>query len=219
MVNPSDHPPKQQHPLEPLKKLLHKYPFAFWGGVWGVVVFIGMVAIIGIFYPGAIEPEASLPPPTRTTIQQPIEKNAFSAKPTLTTTFAESTPKEGLPLPLFGGLALGCAVGSLLLARVLKQSNQRRQSLKKLKATQKLRKQRRRPSSKPAQIPQTPHPVSPQLTVQTPESQISTTDPQQTQVTVLPVEETIPLDGAEENLAEMLDLRKRQSLASLMRGN
>ncbi len=220
MVNPSDYPPEQQHTLQPLHKLLQNYPFAFWSVVWVAIVFVGIGAMIGMLNPGSVEPEVSHPQPTLSTIQESRPKKASSPKSTFTTPLQDSTPKEGLPLSLFGSLALGCAAGSLVLARILKPSStQRRPSIKRSKSSRTNNKRRQHLSKERRRVPPTPQPVSSQLTIPTPQRQILTRDDQQTQVTVLPAEENLPLDGSEENLAEMLDLRKRQSLASLMRGN
>ncbi|NES18895.1 MAG: hypothetical protein F6K41_08200 [Symploca sp. SIO3E6] len=70
------------------------------------------------------------------------------------------------------------------------------------------------------QNPQTPNiPQNPQTPniPQNPQNHIpSNTQP--TQVTVLSSEDNHPLDSKPESLAEMMDLRRRQSLKSLMRG-
>jgi hypothetical protein len=55
-------------------------------------------------------------------------------------------------------------------------------------------------------------------TFETVDKPLPITDEKLTQVTVLSPEESHPLDGGDESLADMLDLRKRQSLASLIRG-
>ena len=60
--------------------------------------------------------------------------------------------------------------------------------------------------------------MSSALTYQPVNNRLATTNKQPTQITVLPPEESHPLDRGNENLAEMMDLRKRKSLASLMRG-
>lgn len=213
MLNPSDNPPQQHNHPQPLQQLLHKYPFVFWGVIWAVVVSVGTGAIIGLFNPGEIEKEALQPTPTRTTIQESIPKRRSQPTPALTT-FEEPTAKD-LPLSLFGGLALGCAAGSFLVTRAIKQSTQRRQLPKRSKS--KIRRKRRHLSKKRRPVPQMPKPASSQPPAQRTNEQQPTINDQQTQVTVLSADESHPLDGREEGLAEMLDLRKRQSLASLMR--
>ncbi len=55
-------------------------------------------------------------------------------------------------------------------------------------------------------------------TSQTLNHRVATTSEKLTHVTVLPPEESHPLDGRQESLAELLDLRKQHSLTSLMRG-
>ncbi|MBE9124885.1 MULTISPECIES: hypothetical protein [unclassified Coleofasciculus] len=235
MLNPSDNNPEQQpHRLQALQWLLQNYPIPFWGGVWAIFVTVATVAAIGMFNPGPIEQETSKPTPTRTTIQDYTVREVPKSTPTPTpdqelaskkasdpqtaiTTIRESTAREGLPLSFFGSLALGCAAGSLVVARRLKQSSQRRPSLKRTKSATPVRRKRRRSSKKRHLVPRPPQPVNSQPTVKISEEPPSIPDNKQAQVTVLPAEENHPLDGREETLAEILDLRKRESLASLMR--
>jgi hypothetical protein len=135
---------------------------------------------------------------------------------------------------LFSAVVLGCAGGSLLVTNALKRSTQRRRFPKRPKSSAIVHQQRsflakrRRPPH-----PRTPQPAAPvhtqpniQQNIQPktqPNIQQNTqpkTQPniQQTQVTVLPPEDNHPLDSQPESLAEMMDLRKRQSLKSLIRG-
>ena len=243
MLNPSDNPPDKPYPLQRLQQLVKNYPFAFWGTVWAGVLLVGSAATVGMFYAGPIENSESEPQPTLSTIQEPVPKNALlpkspsqpkppiASKPAITPkptpiAMQESIPSEGFPLSIFGGLALGCAAGSFVVAQLLRKSNQGRHSIKRVKSPASVRKKRRRISQKEGPVSRQPQPVSSEPREQTPKPfgkaqgkpQPTITYEQEPQVTVLSAEESHPLDGREENLAEMLDLRKRKSLAALMRG-
>jgi hypothetical protein len=146
----------------------------------------------------------------------PLEKDGSQPTPALTT-FEESTVKKKLPLPLplLGTVILGCAAGSLIVTQVLKYSIGRRSS-KRSKPSGTVRRKRRYSATRQGIVP-TPQPVSSALTYNPSGNQLSKINKQLTQVTVLPPEESHPLDGGDENLADMMDLRKRHSLTSLMR--
>jgi hypothetical protein len=140
--------------------------------------------------------------------------------PFTTVEVEESTPKQNLPLSLLGAIALGCAGGSLLLTQLLKYSAESYQDSRRLKPVGTIRKKRRNPPPKSRSVPKPPQPVSSQSN--SPKSQgvnkpIVTNERSLAQITVLPPEQSHPLDGGKESLADMMDLRKRHSLSSLMR--
>ncbi len=208
MLNPSDTPPEQQGCLKRLQKLVDNHPIVLWTGIGTTLVLVSSVAVVNLLNPGPIEPEASLPSPTLSTIQQSVAEPQPVQEPV-----RQSTLKKELPLSLFGAIAIGCAAGSLLVTQTLRQSNQRRHPSKRLKPSTSARKKQQPPSKGEPPVPRTPQPTHQTLT-----DQLATTHNPLAQVTVMPVEHNHPLDGGNENLAEMMDLRKRHSLASLMRG-
>ncbi len=205
MLNPSNNPPDQQHYLQPLKQLVQKHPLTCCCGLWAVLVLVGSVATVGLFNPGSLEQEASNPTPSLTTVQESTPK---------------SIVKKDLPLSLFGAVALGflgCAAGSLLVTHALKQTSERRQPPTRLKPATSTRKKRRVSSKKRRPVPRTPQPEGSKVAFQTPDNRLATTNNGKlTQITVLPPEENHPLDGGDQSLADMLDMRKHQSLASLL---
>jgi hypothetical protein len=207
MLKPSDNSPEQPYRPPFLKQLLHSHPFVFCGGLWVVLVFVGGVASIGLFSAGPMEPEASKPTPTQETIQQPKAQPKVQPK----------AQQEHVPLSLFGSVVLGCAAGSLLVTQVLRYTTQQRQPVKRLKPSATARKKRRRPSKGRRSTPRKPQQMVSEPTFQAQDHRQPTNDNPHTQVTVLSPEESHPLDWGDENLAEMMDLRKRQSLASLIR--
>lgn len=242
MLNISSNPSELQHRLQTFKQLLYKHPFAFCGGLWVVLVFIAGVATLGLFNPGPMEEGGSRPLPPHTTFEQvtgkpPSFKIWKPSKPEPTpvkaqqdstpkqvpfTTVEESTPKQDLPLSLLGAIALGCAGGSLLLTQILKYSAESYQNSRRLKPVGTIRKKRRNPPPKTHSVSRPPQSVSSHSQSNSPKSQgvnkpIVTNDRSLAQITVLPPEQSHPLDGGKESLADMMDLRKRYSLSSLMR--
>jgi hypothetical protein len=174
-----------------------------------------------------------VPSPTLSTIQQIVPKpSVFKAQlpspktventPTekFTTTERSSAPPRNVPLSslmLFGTVAIGCAAGSILLTHLLRQAAQERTDPRGLKPSGTLRKRRRKPSPKRSSHTQMPQPEDLPTNRQGLDQSLTITTHHPTQITVLPPEHSHPLDGKKESLAEMMDLRKRQSLASLMR--
>jgi hypothetical protein len=212
MLNPSKNPPKQPQQLQSLKQLIHSHPYFFLGGLWFTLVLVGSVASFGLFTVEKAEQETSKPTPTIETIQESTTK---------------SNDKKDLPLSLFAAVALGCAAGSFLVTKTLKDASQGRSTPKRLKQVISVSKKRRPSTRKSAPAPSKPKPVSSALALQTVGNTLPTIEVkmrpvtnrarQLTKITVLPPEKNLPLDGKQENLADLLDLRKQYTLASLMR--
>lgn len=191
MLNPSDHSPEQPANSHPLKQLIQKHQFVFWGGLWITLLSVGGFAAVGLLTPGSTQQNTPKPTPAPPTVQV-------------------SAPREDLPLSLFTAIALGCAAGSFLFVYVIKNSAHSHQSSRRLNSTATITKRRRQVKKRPVATKIIRQPVtSVALAPLRPE--------EKSQVTVLSPEETSPLDRGNDSLAEMLDLRKRQSLESLMR--
>lgn len=204
MLNPSNTSPEQQYPPHPLKLLIQKHPFAFWGGLWVVLIGVGSVATLGLLNPGPIAQDTPKPTPAPASV--PIvtpPKEDFAFNPSLS---------------VFGAIAIGCATGSVLFTYVLLNSSHSHGSSRRLRSVATISKKRRHSPKKRHPVARTTHPVAAQPVVQTLDVRLTTFNHQMTQVTVLSPDEIHPLDRGEESLAELLDLRKRQSLASLMHG-
>ena len=200
MLNPSNDSSAQEYRQQPLRLLLNKHPFVFWSGLWLVIVLLGSAATIGLLSPGPTEKERPKPTPAPVTVEV-------------------SKPKEDLSLSLFAAIATGCAVGSLLFVYILKRgSAQSRYPSRRLKSVSTVTKKRRRPPKKDRSVSMTPQPpVAMQPSFQTLDTRQPSPTARLTQVTVLPPEESHPLDRGDESLADLLDLRRHKSLASLMR--
>jgi len=219
MLNPSNNPSEQPQPRLPLiERLVHNYPLVFWGLLWAVLLSAGGFAALRLLSAGPIEQEASAPAPTASTIQETPVLPLVSTPKSALNTVDEFTPKQDLPLSLIGAVALGCAGGSLLITQALRQTSNRRQAPKRLRSATNSRKKRQNPAKKRRSAPKTRQPVSSKPNLVALENQLPTIDNRLTQVTVLSPEESHPLDGGNQNLADVMDLRKRQSLASLMHG-
>lgn len=237
MLNISSNPSERQHRLQAFKQLLYKHPFAFCGGLWVVLVFLAGVATLGLFNPGPMEEGESRQIPSLTTFEKvtgkpptfkiwkpsPPEPTPVKTQKDSTpeqvpfTTVEESAPKQGLPLSLLGAIALGCAGGSLLLTQILKYSAESYEKSRRLKPVGTIRKKRRNPPPNSRSVAKPPQPASSRPNPQDVNKPIVTQDQSLAQITVLPPEHRHPLDGGKESLADMMDLRKRYSLSSLMR--
>lgn len=227
MLNSSNNSSEQQHRFQYLKQLINDHPFVFCGGLWVMLVALGAVATLRLVNAGPIEPEASLSSSPVTTFQKaiPFKKNATSQPQPIEenpSSFVrqEATPRQeqDFPLWLFGSIALGCAGGSLLITYFLIQSNQSSQFQKRLKPVGTIRKKRRNPDQVSRPVVREPQGGENHPNNQTLNNYSTETEQQLTQITVLPPEHNHPLDGGRENLADVMDLRKRYSLTSLMRG-
>ncbi|MGB5963186.1 MAG: hypothetical protein WBG73_21295 [Coleofasciculaceae cyanobacterium] len=189
MLNPSDHSPEQLDNSHPLKQLIQKHPFLFWGGLWTSLIFVGSFAALGLLTPGPMEQDTPKPTPAPAAVQI-------------------STPREDLSLSLFAAIAIGCASGSFLFVYILKNSARSHQASRRLNSpatiTKKRRQVKKRPVAKVRQTATTTA-ISPLASEQ-----------KRSQITVLSPEESHPLDQGDDSLANLLDLRKRQSLDSLM---
>lgn len=308
MLNPSNNPPEQQYIRVFLQQLIRSHPLACLGGLWVSLVLLGSVATLGLFSPGTLNQEGSSPTPTLETVQESTP---------------QSTAQKGLPIALFGAVALACAGGSLLVTQAIRHATEHHDRAKGSKPIATIRKKPRHSSKKRRPVPKTPQPVAAQKekdrkeallptptlqqplqgtgnassrevvpltrtgnwgnrrpnpvrmdnkewesssqfpifnsqvseahspnpnlrqplrakgnasfrrvdplrrtgsefgsksTSQTLDNRVATTSEKLTHVTVLPPEESHPLDGRQESLAELLDLRKHHSLTSLMRG-
>lgn len=203
------------------QQLISKYPLAFWGGLWLVLLVIGAMATRGLLSPGSIvQDRRQWVSSAYVEQEQPANHLvATTSNPTpnslrgFTQVPKDPPPETGVPLWLYSAIALSCATGAVLI--LLGFFHKPRKILKRVKTsshrtrTVKIRKNRqhnpphRRPLlSNTRQQP--PLPTAPSLLASP-------------LVSVVPPEQSHPLDGGPESLADIMDLRKRQSLGSLLR--
>lgn len=217
MVNQTYPQRIQQQLLDTATQLLQKRPFILWGASLVLVLLLGGIALKGLIYPGPLEP----------------------TEPELATVPAKPQPPQ-LPevdsnLWLFGAVALGCAVGSVLISRqierlgsqssqtklkqrvVASRSNpiaQRQPATATRRSSPPMRRKKaavaaRRGSAPAATVWQT-EPIRMR------QAAYPTSVVIEPVVTVVPEDESHPLDWGEASLAEMMDIRKQKPLSSLL---
>lgn len=197
LAQASPHPGQAVGGLKSLIELLKRYPWLIWGGMWAFLVALSAISIISLTHTGPVEQQKPAPTPVAT------EKPPASSSHT----------SSSIYLWLLGAAALTCGAGSLLIYKRLKSSSLCDKLPNPLKSSSErslTRRQRRKrmfqenpPLPTPLEEPQPPaQPVPAEI---------------EPVVTVLPPEESHPLDAEEESLAEMMDIRKQRSLSSILR--
>lgn len=247
MLNSSDNHLDQQNRLQPLQQLINRYPIAFWSGLWAFLVLVGSVAAIGLIKPGPIEQPtikgASKSTPTLTTIRQSETKEDFSVSllGTLTlgcagvsllvtqalrqssrrrknSTEFQQTPTKQKPTKIRGRENKLEKSKQIRDKRMFSSPVAENLPLAPSSGSDNsppVRKKRRSSSLKRRRVPIRPQKAAKQPTLET---TVSTADQRLTKVTVLPPEQSNSLDLRQEKLVDLMDLRKRRSLNSIMRG-
>ncbi len=229
--------------LASLKLCMAKHPLAFCGGIWIALLLVSTIAAQGLMNPSfvkqqqkqritaanvepgasksirnstvkhkqshqissAIQEENSQTTPSSTNIEVP------NSSPTLTLT---ESPQNQVPLWLYGGIFLAFVLGFILIFISFIYKPKRLQTIKN--AGKDLKSNHTRTNRKPKQkLPQqqrkqTSHQVRKPL-VAKPMNLL-----QQPVVTVMPPEPNRAVNSGEESLANLMDLRKHQSLAALL---
>jgi len=227
MVNQT-HPHRTQPPLlDTAAHLLKKHPFILWGTSLVLVLLVGGMALKGLIYPGSLESEAVEPEfATAPTKSQPPEIS-----------------EQDLNLWLFGAVALGCAGGSVLISRRIEQMQSQPKSHPQ-PSKPKPKQQAVRSQPHPTQKHQ-PSKATRRSSNPTRRKKAATFPGQRSQaatatvvpneavplwqagypnasaviepvVTVVPENESHPLDWGEGSLADMMDIRKQKPLSSLL---
>ncbi|HEY9860290.1 MAG TPA: hypothetical protein V6D16_12345 [Candidatus Obscuribacterales bacterium] len=225
MVNQT-HPHRTQPALlDTTAQVIQKYPFILWGISLVLVLLLGGMALKKLIYPGPIEP---IEP----------ELAAAPVKPQ-----SPELAEKDLNLLLFGAVALGCAAGSILISQRIEQpkSQPKLQSKSQPKSKQRAMlshspvSEKRQPPAKATRrsspsmrrkkvgaVPvQRSHGATATVLPMEPVQMRQpgyTTAPVVIEpvVTVVPENESHPLDWGEANLADMMDIRKRKPLSSLL---
>lgn len=220
MVNQT-HPQRiQQQLLDMAMQLIQKRPFILWGASLVLVLLMGGIALKGLIYPGPLEPTEP-------------ELATVPAKPQ-----PPQIPEVDSNLWLFGAVALGCAAGSVLISRQLERLGSRSQSspakpkpravTSRLNATPQRQPGKASRHSSPsvrrkkatASVKQGSAPAATAFQAETtrmrPATYPATSVVIEPVVTVVPEDESHPLDWGEASLAEMMDIRKQKPLSSLL---
>jgi hypothetical protein len=194
--------------LELAGQLIQRYPLLFWGSLW-----LGLISVTGFALVGLLSPES---------VQQNVSNpnSANSAKPGVTAVSPSwsSEPKTEVPLWVLGAIAGSCAVGSWLLMHQFNKPARPRQVTKKSPPSppqnEIVRQQPTATVITPTLVtPRQPEPAKTPLPVRSKPTSAAIT---KSIVTIVPAEETHPLDWGDAGLAEMMDIRKQRSLASLI---
>ncbi|MBD2119668.1 hypothetical protein H6F68_01905 [Trichocoleus sp. FACHB-262] len=223
MVNQT-HPHRQPQLLGTTSQLIQKHPFILWGASLVLVLLLGGFALKGLIYPGPVDPV------------EPGEPKVATAPAKVP---SPELQEQNLNLWLFSAVALGCAAGSIFISRRIERMEPKPQQAQpkskqrampfQMKAAQKRQPATatRRPSSpmrrkkaaavsakranasaatvlhaEPVRMSQRGYSPSPVII--------------EPVVTVVPENESHPLDWGEASLAEMMDLRKQKPLSSLL---
>lgn len=212
-------------------QLIEERPLLVWGAVLTLVLSVASMTATGLTSPGPAdreEIEVAAPPKPQESEGVPPSARAesFQTETPQTETPQTETPQTETPqtessqnnsallLWLFLMIAVGCASGSWLISKHLLHLHRQYQFSKPPKL-------KRRSPSKIRQKTVVMRP--PQTLQQPPQRQVTATVMQpipvapEPMVTVVPAEEIHPLDWDKNNLAEMMDIRKRHSLSSVMR--
>ena len=236
--SPGRHP---RFTLASLKLLMAKHPVAFCGGIWLFLLLVSTIAAQGLLSPsfvkqqqlnsitaGNLEQGASKSVHNSTVEQKQsnqipaaIQEENLQNTPSSTNfevpnsspvTIAKSQQNQA-PLWLYSGIFVTFVLGFILIFISFRYKPQR---LQKIKNTGKnLKSNHSQPKRKPKQ--QLPKQQRKQAS-QKVRKPITAKSPAMLQplVTVMPPEPNFVVDSGEESLADILDLRKHQSLASLL---
>ena len=179
----------KQQKLKSFPQLIYKSPIFLLVLFWLSLVAIAALGLVGLIYPGWQSGE-----------NQPTSN--------ISATEEISEKEATLPLWFFVGIFLGCSGGSLLMTYAIKylticwQENQL--------ATNKKGEQATIPEKSVSKIPSVAN-----LSQQT--QAIPVKIEEEPIITIVSPQESISLEKREPTLAETMDLRKRRSLASLLR--
>ncbi|MBD2066886.1 hypothetical protein H6F93_04965 [Leptolyngbya sp. FACHB-671] len=174
-----------------LMRALCRHPFLLWGSLWTILLITVQVTLNSFL----LNPEFVT---QSEQIQEPaaIESPATPASPSVSPSVED---KDSLPLWSFGAIAFSCAIASLMVSQRLRQPPNSRKP--------------KRASVSPRILAQNgaisqSRPTAPALKPST-----LRTESEEPGVSVVPTEESHPLDWGEENLADNLDIRYRRPLS------
>ena len=179
-----------------LISLLKHHPWLIWSGLWLFLLATTVTAIFSLTNSDYVAQEEPQSKPV--TVENPAE-TSFPAG-------------SAMPLWLLSAVALTCATGYLVISKKLNSSSRPAKLRKSAESSseQMLTRRQQREQLHPGLPPVTaPLEQKPPITPPLP-AEIEPV------VTVLPPEESHPLDSGEESLAEMMDIRKQRSLSSIL---
>ena len=232
----------QRFTLASLKLAMAKHPVAFCGGIWIVLLLVSTIAAQGLINPSFVKQQplkritadnleqgasksiskSAVKHKQSNQIPSAIQEENLQTTPSSTNievlnsspvTIAKSHPNQA-PLWLYGGILLAFVLGFILIFISFSYKPKRLQTIKS--AGKNLKINQRQTNRKPKQ--QLPKQQCKQASQQVQKRLIAKSPHvlQQPLVTVMPPEPNCAVNSGEESLADIMDLRKHQSLASLI---
>lgn len=214
-VNPKQQgrKPAPPHPVNPVLAFIQKYPLLIFSGISVGLLLLATWAIMHLFYLPEEKVEPA-PSPTSVAVENPTPVPAPNSVPS-------SKSEETFPVGWVGAIAFSGIVGSWLVLRKLKRPKRRRLVQQQLKP---------RPTSQRSSL-------MPQRSIQSTRSAESTSRTSQRRIAPrrpanppiptlnnrpippINVASAMPKPSANDDsgLAERMDMRKRQSLSSILR--
>jgi hypothetical protein len=208
------------HQKAMLLRFVHRYPLVFWSGVW-----VTLLLMMGIAVTSLMSPEF-------TKNQAPAVKEEPVPIETIEPPIAPADPNQPtLPVWSLAAIFTSCALGCLLISQRLRQQPQpqpQRKSPAVRKSPKRITKSANAKSALPGKtLAELPASYSPRKPVLPPSqtAQATTQKPQAKQpavpvsfsaqpiVTVVPTEQSHPLDWEQSSLADDMDIRRRRPLS------
>lgn len=204
-------------------QFLCRYPLLIWVLSLSILLLIGGIGANFLLSPGRIEStQPRVTPPSPQKVLPEVTSPAVNAS-------------EELSVWLFGAIAVSCIGGCLILAQYLEAPRPMRKYSKSVKQPAQVGLPQRAIANhlSPQPLPSSPqfraanrrtatkqkgsplpvsHASARRMSVSSRATKPRTTSPV---VTIVPPEESHPLDWSEANLAELMDVRKRRNLSSL----
>ncbi|HEY9695101.1 MAG TPA: hypothetical protein V6D15_23105 [Oculatellaceae cyanobacterium] len=232
----------QRLPLASLKLWIAKRPLAFCGGIWIALLLVSTIAAQGLMNPSFVK-QQQLKRITAANVEQgasnsisnstvehkqsnqissAVQEENIQTTPSSTNvevpnsspalTLAESQPNQA-PLWLYGGIFLAFLLGFILIFISFSYKPKRLQTIKSVGKD--FKPNQRQTNRKPKK--QLPQQQRQQASHQVRKRRVAKPHVlQQPVVTVMPPEPNRAGNSGEESLADIMDLRKHQSLASLL---
>ncbi|MCV3215367.1 hypothetical protein OGM63_17920 [Plectonema radiosum NIES-515] len=191
---------KKSKSIDSLMLLIHllaRYPWLLLVGLLGMFLGSATLAIYSLGYAGHVEQEE--PETIQAEVAQPINTPSETSNPT--------------PLWMVAAIAFSCASGCLIIFRFLNRPTQRQKDQKRINRDGARLARRHHQKLEPRPPENYPVFVPPSQSM----SFAPVPSKRKPMVTVLPPEHTIPFDKSKESLADMLDIRKQNSLSAILR--
>jgi hypothetical protein len=183
----------------PLLRVLLTHPLFFWVSIVSFLVFITGMAFSGLINPNFSKP-VDVPRSLPESAGSSIVHYPTDAPPTV------NADQGGVPIWSFGAIAFACAGGSMLISKRLFAVASPRKSLKLSRADSVLQMQvDREDIGQNALLLNS----STLKTVNRTAARNPSATPEEPLVTVVPVDQSMPLDWEESSLADLMDIRYR----------